>query len=363
MNQKKTGKRLNNIEFLRFFFALCIIYFHLLHSAIMPYTGETEIYQYLAEQSRYAKYIVECFFIISGYFLFQSVQRNPQRSTARFILQRVIRLWPVLACSTILSIIFMNKSVSSGLLNLCFLQSTSLTTDWKGLNWYVSALFIAEIFYFMLYKAVQSTAGRRLLTCLLVYCGYSLNLMTTDGEFGRKVVYGIFSLAIARAVAGIGLGCLLGELVQKMRESERSIWALYGTRRVVSIISILEAGTVIFLLRDFFMGKSAPENQFIVVILFSVLFLCMLTGKGFLSRAFIRSRLWILGKYSYSIYVMQETAFLILRNTVWKKEILVQEHVFLCLVVSVSVTAALGIIFYYLVERPAEKKLLLLTER
>ena len=60
--EKEAGKKLKNIEFLRFVFAGSIVYFHLLHSALMPYTDNAEIYQCLAEQSKYTKYIVECFF-------------------------------------------------------------------------------------------------------------------------------------------------------------------------------------------------------------------------------------------------------------------------------------------------------------
>ena len=69
MNQNPSYRKLYNIEFIRFVFALCIIYFHLLHSFIMPYTEDSALYQHLADQARYAKYIVECFFLMSGYFL------------------------------------------------------------------------------------------------------------------------------------------------------------------------------------------------------------------------------------------------------------------------------------------------------
>ena len=53
-----TEKRYYNIEFLRFAFAICIVYFHLLHSFMMDYTGNADLYIRLAEQSKYAKYIV-----------------------------------------------------------------------------------------------------------------------------------------------------------------------------------------------------------------------------------------------------------------------------------------------------------------
>ena len=39
-----TEKRYYNIEFLRFAFAICIVYFHLLHSFMMDYTGNADLY-------------------------------------------------------------------------------------------------------------------------------------------------------------------------------------------------------------------------------------------------------------------------------------------------------------------------------
>ena len=200
MGTQKVKGKLNNIEFIRFFFAAAIIYFHLLHSFMMPYTGESVIYQNLAEQSKYAKYIVECFFIISGYFLYRSLLSRPEQKTTDFLWKKIVRLWPVLAVSTVFSVVFLEVPASEGILNLFFLQSTGLTTGWTGLNWYVSAFFFAEVFYFLLHKAMKNSAGMKLLICVIAYFGYTLNIMTTDGGFGRKVVYGVFSLAMARAV-------------------------------------------------------------------------------------------------------------------------------------------------------------------
>ena len=100
-----------NIEFLRFAFAICIVYFHLLHSFMMDYTGGCDLYLRLAEQSKYAKYIVECFFIISGYFLYHTIRKHPDMTTQSFVIRRVIRLWPALACSIIISAVFFGKSI------------------------------------------------------------------------------------------------------------------------------------------------------------------------------------------------------------------------------------------------------------
>lgn len=345
-------ERLRNIEFLRFFFAVSIIYFHLLHSFMMPYTQGTEIYQLLAEQSRYAKYIVECFFIMSGCFLYRSLLTRPDQNGRDFLTKKILRLWPVLAVSTVLSVVFLDVPLDQGILNLFFLQSTGLTTGWKGLNWYVSAFFFAEVFYFLLYKVMKNSKAMKLLICLLVYFGYVLNITSTEGGFGRAVVYGVFSLAMARAVAGVGLGYLLGNLYDCLGETFQTAKP-EAKKNLFWWISLAEIISFLGLLCNFFMGKEAGKNQFIVVILFSVLLLCMLTEKGILSRLAARTPFWKFGKYAYSIYVMQETAFFILEKTLWKNTELLREHAAAAILLSLAGAALLGIISYYTVEKPA----------
>lgn len=347
-------ERLKNIELLRFFFAVSIVYFHLLHSFMMPYTQGAEIYQFLADQSRYAKYIVECFFIMSGCFLYRSLLARPDQTAWDFLTKKILRLWPVLAVSTVLSVIFLDVPLDQGILNLFFLQSTGLTTGWKGLNWYVSAFFFAEVFYFLLYKVMKNSKAMKLLICLLVYFGYVLNIASTDGEFGRAVVCGVFSLAMARAVAGVGLGYLLGNIYDSIQKRVQTVSPEGALRKkLIWWVSFAELISFLALLYDFFMGKAAGKNQFIVVILFSVLFLCMLTEKGILSRLASRIPLWKFGKYAYSIYVMQETAFYILEKTLWKNTELLKEHAGAALLFSLTGAVILGTLSYYAVEKPA----------
>lgn len=339
-----------NIEAVRFFFALSIVYFHLLHSYMMPYTEGTKLYSVLAEQSRYAKYIVECFFIMSGFFLYRSILAHPEQGTLDFLKKRVYRLWPVLAFSTILSVIFLKQPPAEGLLNLFFLQSTGLTLGWKGLNWYVSAFFFAELFYFLLYQAMKNSAGMKLLIGILVYFGYALNITATGGGFGRTVVYGVFSLAMARGIAGIGMGYLLGFFYDALAERKKP--DSRKKKREMLLISFLEAASFGILAADFFLGKEMNQNQFLVVVCFSVFFLCMLTEKGIFSRILVTARLDKLGKYAYATYVMQRIAFLLLEKTFWLETAFLQNHAAFSLVFSLAVTQAVGIGTYYLIEQP-----------
>lgn len=364
MGEMRNRPKLQNIEFIRIFFAVSIVYFHLLHSFMIPFTEETAVYQELAQQSKYAKYIVECFFIMSGYFLYRSVTLHSAQKTLDFVLKKLIRLWPVFAVSTILSVLFLDVPLQEGFLNLFFLQSTGLTTAWTGLNWYVSAFFFAELFYFLMYKAMKNSAGMKLIICLIVYFGYVLNIMYTDGGFARKVVFGVFSLAMARAAAGVGLGYLLGNLYDAVKER----WAiLYAQRLNASVVTVLitfiEAGSFCLLMLDFFAGKRVGKNQFMVVVLFSVFFFCMLTEKGLFSRLISRLPVCRLGKYAYSIYVMQEFSFYILEKTFWKNTDFLKMHVGVSLTVSVVFAAAVGAVVWHLIEKPASelgKKILLI---
>lgn len=92
MGEMRSSTKLKNIEFIRIFFAVSIVYFHLLHSFIIPFTEDAAVYQELARQSKYAKYIVECFFIMSGYFLYRSVMLHSEQKTLDFVLKKLIRL-------------------------------------------------------------------------------------------------------------------------------------------------------------------------------------------------------------------------------------------------------------------------------
>lgn len=355
---KKTAKqKYYNIEFLRFAFAICIVYFHLLHSFMMDYTGNSTLYLWLREQSKYAKYIVECFFIISGYFLYHTIQRHPEMTTQSFIIRRIIRLWPVLASSIVISAVFLGKSLYASFVDILFLQSSGLATDWQGLNWYVSAFFVVEVFYFALYKCFHNSSKMKLLICMLIYFGYEININAMNGGFGRKMFHGIVNLGMARAVAGIGLGYLLAiewtaftekwkqqKFIQRKTEC-KEFW----------LISILEILTLSMLMVDFFYSKKAYDNQFIVIILFPVFFVCLLTRKGIFSRITDRRIIGLPGRYAYSVYVMQEIAFAILKRSFWKNTVFLYNYPVAAIAFSIFVTITLGVLTYHLVEQPAAK--------
>ena len=61
-----------------------------------------------------------------------------------------------------------------------------------------------------------------------------------------------------------------------------------------------------------------------------------------------------LGKYSYSIYVMQQLSFYWLRKSLWKYSSLL-DNVGLTITLSLLFSFIVGVLTYYLIEKPGRK--------
>lgn len=354
--QNRKSKKLYNIEAVRFLFSVFIVYYHILHDSIMKLTGGSAFYQRLNDHSDYACFVVECFFILSGFFLFYSYSNRPQRSVGEFVYGKFSRLWPVLFVSTVICVLFFGFKVYPSLLTLLFLQNNGISFDYAGLNWYVSPLFWALIFYFVLLKCFKDKRKLNIFIGVLVYFSYMICLTSGDGSFQRENVYGFFSAAMFRALAGVGLGYLIGVCFSSMR-SLKGLSDMVNSRsgRIVStvLISVLEMALLGMLVIHFFFKEYAYNNHFIVVILFSGLLFCMLTGKGLLSRLCNNKYVGCFGKFSYSVYIMQQVVFHVLQRTLWQNESFVQDHALRCIAVSVIICVAAGILTYYVIEKPS----------
>ena len=124
----------------------------------------------------------------------------------------------------------------------------------------------------------------KLLICVIAYFGYTLNIMTTDGGFGKSCLRSIqpcYGKGGCRHRTGYLLGVFYDPVKEKWEKPEGDL--LHEKKRTI-MISFIELGSFLFLLTDFFAGKNAGKNRFSVVVFFCIFFLCMLTEKGLLSR-------------------------------------------------------------------------------
>lgn len=356
MTKKINGSdKLYSVEFVRFILAAVVVYFHILHSYIRGAAHDLTIYSRLSDDCAYAGAAVECFFIISGYFLYKSFQSRPDISVLEFAYSKFTRLWPVLAACVLIDFVFFQFDGYDCVYHLLFLHSAGFTPKVLGIPWYVSPLFIVMIFMFAFYKNTKDKKKYNLFLAVFVYFSYVMVINDNPNIFERDNIYGIFSASVLRAIAGLGLGYLIA-VVQNNIKSLDFVKKFNGNKveniLIFIAVSALEITSFYYLMHHFFDSQNSIDQQFFVVILFTVFFSCLLTGRGIFSLLFNNKLFGFLGKYSYSIYMMQIIAIYILQKTFWKNSSYVQSHFVRTLLISTVLIIAFGIASYYIIEKP-----------
>lgn len=358
INKLTDTKKFYNIDFLRFVFCIVIVYYHILHSNIISYTASSSFYENLAAQSNFAGGLVICFFILSGFFLYKSYIRRPDMPTGEFVLKKIARLWGVLALYTVITAVFFKSGVYTSIMNVLFLQSVGLSSNQTGINWFVSPLFWTLIFYFVLAKCVKKERIMNLVTAVLSYFSFVIVLTYNGFKLSRDTAYGVFSLSELTAVGCIGAGWLIAAALNHFYSLDAIKNFEYTKRRRAALFlasSALEIGCAAVLGVFMFWREKAGDNIFIIVICFSILLVCCVGRNGILSRLLDRKFFGFFGRYTYSIYIMQQLAFYILQKTLWKNTDFVVNHAYRAIALSLLVSAALGIIVYYVCEKPTSK--------
>lgn len=342
-------KRLYHIDFLRFVFSVYIVYYHILHANIMPFVQEIGIYADLAKNSDYAANLVTYFFILGGVFLYRSFRSKPDIEIFDYIISRAVRLWPVL-CISILTEWAFNPSITweTNFLRLFFLQCSGLTLECKGILWYVSSFFLVSIFYYAVLKMFRKDKALFAVALLTYFC-LAFQINYTNGSIGgRETVLYVVNFGVLRGLWGIGLGILVEALHIRVCEKQRL--SSVKSRGVFRLFRVAFELVAIFYIGRYFLCSPAKANHLAMVLLFVCLLYSMLFQGGFIETLFNSNYLGRLGKYSYSIYVFQQTSFYVMRNTLWKNQGFVRQPI-AALSISVLLSVLLGIAAYYAIER------------
>ena len=341
---KQGHERANNVEFVRFAFSLIIVYFHMLRGQIMPFVGGQKLYTTLQARCAWGGFIVECFLIMGGYFLYHSEARHRQQPFIEVFTDRLARLWPVLAFSAAISVIFFGMKKERAVHEVSMLFCTGIIADYEEYIWYIAPYFWSSMLIIALLRTFEKKRAL-LILAVVAYLGYAVNLNVNHGGLGREVVFSFLSLAFVRVLAGLSLGVLLAAAMEAfVRRFGRSTNVVFWTAVEVAALS--------FLIQVFVIGKGRLTNMFIIVIAFAALLVSFMNGAGMVGRALNLEVFGLLGRYSYSIYVMQDITFCLLRDTFWKHEGFLEAHVFGTFAISLAFAALMGVGTYHLVEKP-----------
>lgn len=357
-----------NIELLRFLFSLIIVLGHMMLFYLIPIDKEAFTGYKVPWNATLT--IVDAFFVISGFFLFNSVENKRNLSVFKFVRGKIARLWPVFAFSIfvfyILSIMkLVSFSISDSILNLCFLQCSGLTLKLSssGYSWYISSLFWVSLFYFYILTFFQRK-NSNLIVALCTYFSYVLVLHENKGNLGAHispVMANFFIPGILRALGGMGIGYFVGVFYKKI---ENKGLLTKNTSFLVRIIfSTLEFVLFIFLMRCYLIKTvQGCSNSLFYVLIFVVLFFLFLIRKGAWSQILNWEGFAFFGKYAFSIYIMQQPVFIILKEYLWTKDF-VSEHTFLSVLVGVICCIIAGIITHHIIEVPGKKIMLKILEK
>ena len=144
-----TSTRVNEIDLLRFFAALAIVFFHYSFRGYAADAMSVMPYPLLASASKYGYLGVELFFMISGFVILMTAASGNLR---RFIISRVVRLYPAFwACCTIAFAVTIvigeprySASVGQYLVNMTMLSGFVGVPSIDGAYW---SLFVELKFY------------------------------------------------------------------------------------------------------------------------------------------------------------------------------------------------------------------------
>ena len=353
-------KKLYNIELFRFIFSVLIAYGHMMLFYLFPVNREAFSWCNMGQTWDATLTIVDCFFLMTGFFMFNTLTNKKDVTTLEFAKGKIIRLWPVYFFSFVVFFVLSKFKVCSfnlydDVLNLLFLQCSGhkLSLGDSGYSWYISSLFWVSLFYFYLLRNFQKK-NARLVIGIMTFFSYILLIHKFDGGVGAHIsppLLELFVPGILRALGGMGLGYFIGEIFDNLKNIKSEDLNIY--KRIS--ISATELIITLFLLYNYLI-KKVYNNSLLYILAFGVLLLLLALQIGKYSQVLNWKGFEYIGRYSYSIYIMHQPVFLTLKKYIWTKDFVINNPIksvligiFTCLIV--------GILTYHLIEQPGKKLL------
>ncbi|MBR2068149.1 MAG: acyltransferase [Candidatus Gastranaerophilales bacterium] len=341
---------LYNIDFLRFIFILIIMYGHTL--GFLQEKCNPELISSLLGQSSVASYVgIASFFILSGYFLYNSYLKHQETQTKDYFIRRVLRLWPMLLVSGVVLIIA-GKFNRMDMLGLFFINAgTGLVNKglYNGASWFICVLLFVSTFYYFIITSCKEKYV--LFICsLFSFWGYaSISSSIEESKMAVSLIEGSnwLTLGMVLGLSNIALGIIIAILIKNYKSIDIKL-----KTPVKLLITIGEISLFGFILSHILFNKHPimilPYWEF----LFIILFLLFIFKMGYFSKILNCKFSKILGGCTYSMYILHlpvlyflnKYIFKTTQNASWKLIVL---YLFICTVI--------GILAHIFIERKINK--------
>lgn len=226
--------------------------------------------------------VVECFFIVSGYFLMATYESNKFTNAYSYTKNRIKKIYPQYITAFVILFIWKNhkllgngigwfKQLAKSLPEIFLLQNTGIFSG--GINyplWQLCVLIIAShILYSLLLKNKECTLN--VICPILIFCVYTY-MANIFGKYEVDVFnieYHFLYIPIYRALASVSLGMILYKPVNEAADYINR--KLYGWQ--ISILSLMAMGT-------FWINR----YTYVAIISFSLILIFCFVPNGFLSK-------------------------------------------------------------------------------
>lgn len=349
--------RIKNIEFLRIVGCIAIVMLHLFFTKI-GHMHNVPFYHYWSMATKNGAKAVDLFFMLSG--LFFAITYNPALTTGKFLLKKIIRLYPVYLfgliaffIGTLISSEY-NFSIYNAIFSALGFNSTIFvkgSTGHVSAFWYVTTMLWTLL---LLSGALKNFDKNKIKYCMsiIVFFAYGFIISSGGGKIDNPYINfgGITTMGMLRGIAGISVGYLIGdwykENIKKIKEWNVSIEGQI-------LLTIIEASCLYFIIKYMTYVKFTFKNDTLFLISFILIIVLFLLKKGFISRL-LDTDIWnIFSKYTYSIYLSHQLVFMYLAALLWNNSMkFVVKHPIMNCSLTLSLVLIVGVMVYHLVEKP-----------
>lgn len=310
---KATTKRNGAIDFLRFLFALVIIIYH-----ARGIGGGSDH----ALFKRFGYIGVEFFFIVSGFLMAKSAERDSElestrsggvcllgEDTVRFLWRKIKTVLPYFLLAAIPSLVVLFYDKGYGRMetlerlmmcvwDLSFLGASGIKTyTVVRASWYLSAMYISMILLYPLLRKFKDQFTHIIAPLLsIVLLGYISQTFGHLDQYIASDAYTVVHSGILRAIAELSLGCICYAVCKEIRRKPLT----QLSRVLISVICVIGFTGV-------FLATNVNRKYFDFVLLFAIVVCTTLVFSelGAISRSslFKHKVFPLLGELSMVVYL------------------------------------------------------------
>lgn len=242
---------------------------------------------------------VEFCFIITGFFLSKNYATYNENDLLNTVLDRIKGFYPYYVIVMLLTFLLIYKDfhIDKIISALLFFPHIGLAPKiGLGPLWFLGAYTYVFAFYMCLFRLIDDRAKVKYVVGLLVVCSLMLMMkispaMNINYSLEREQFIGFIPFGVARGIAGIGLGFLLGELTDNYNKNPFS--------KLSAVVEIFSLSCLIYII----LHRVSPRFDVIAYVLISILVVSLYYKSSFVSRNLENVRAKFINLFSLSMQV------------------------------------------------------------